>query len=51
MIILEDYGVIISNAFDKGSIRDAAFLFDACIHNASSAVAELHEAEEVAANA
>ena len=34
MIILEDYGVIISNAFDKGSIRDAAFLFDACIHNA-----------------
>ena len=34
MIILEDYGVIISNAFDKGSIRDAALLFDACIHNA-----------------
>ena len=31
---MEDYGVIISNAFEKGSIRDACVLFDTCIKNA-----------------
>ena len=31
---MEDYGLIIQNAFDKGSIRDAVFLFESCIKNA-----------------
>ena len=31
---MEDYGVIIGNAFDKGSIRDANLLFETCIKNA-----------------
>lgn len=31
---MEDYGVTISNAFEKGSIRDACLLFETCIKNA-----------------
>lgn len=31
---MEDYSVIIQNAFDKGSIRDANLLFQTCIKNA-----------------
>lgn len=31
---MEDYGVIIRNAFEKGSIRDANYLFETCIKNA-----------------
>lgn len=31
---MEDYGLIISNAFEKGSIRDANLLFEICIKNA-----------------
>lgn len=31
---MEDYAIIIQNTFEKGSIRDANILFDACIKNA-----------------
>ena len=31
---MEDYGAMIRNAFELGSIRDAATLFDLCIKNA-----------------
>ena len=31
---MEDYSVIIQNAFEKGSIRDACYLFEVCIKNA-----------------
>ena len=31
---MEDYSVIIRNAFEHGSIRDANILFEACIKNA-----------------
>ena len=31
---MEDYGAMIRNVFEMGSVRDANLLFDACIHNA-----------------
>lgn len=31
---MEDYGAMIRNAFELGSIRDANVLFDTCIQNA-----------------
>ena len=31
---MEDYGAMIRNAFEKGSIRDANILFETCIKNA-----------------
>lgn len=31
---MEDYSVIIRNAFEQGSIRDANILFEACIKSA-----------------
>lgn len=31
---MEDYGIIIFNAFENGSIRDAVVLFETCIKNA-----------------
>lgn len=31
---MENYGTMIHNAFDKGSIRDANILFETCIRNA-----------------
>lgn len=31
---MEDYSVVIQNAFEKGSIRDAVALFETCIKNA-----------------
>lgn len=31
---MEDYGTVIQNAFEKGSIRDANILFETCIKNA-----------------
>ena len=31
---MEDYGAMIRNTFEKGSIRDANILFETCIKNA-----------------
>ena len=31
---MEDYGAMIRNVFDMGSVRDANVLFEACIQNA-----------------
>ena len=31
---MEDYIVTIQNAFEKGSIRDAIYLFESCVRNA-----------------
>ena len=31
---MENYNTIIQNAFEKGSIRDACYLFETCIKNA-----------------
>ena len=31
---MEDYGAMIRNVFEMGSVRDANLLIDACIHNA-----------------
>ena len=31
---MEEYGIIIQNAFEKGSIRDAVYLFESCITKA-----------------
>ena len=31
---MEDYSEIIRNSFEKGSIRDASYLFETCIKNA-----------------
>ena len=31
---MEDYGTVIRNAFEHGSIRDANLLFETCIKNA-----------------
>lgn len=31
---MEDYGMIIHNTFENGSIRDAVVLFETCIKNA-----------------
>ena len=31
---MEDYGAMIRNTFELGSIRDANLLFETCIHNA-----------------
>ena len=31
---MEDYAVTIQNTFEKGSIRDAVYLFESCIRNA-----------------
>lgn len=31
---MEDYGAMIRNAFDMGSVRDANVLFETCIRNA-----------------
>lgn len=31
---MEDYGAMIRNVFDLGSVRDANLLFEACIQNA-----------------
>ena len=31
---MEDYGAMIRNVFDMGSVRDANVLFEACIRNA-----------------
>lgn len=32
--MMEDYGAMIRNVFDMGSVRDANVLFEACIRNA-----------------
>ena len=31
---MEDYIMTIQNVFEKGSIRDAVYLFESCVHNA-----------------
>lgn len=31
---MTDYGTMIRNVFEMGSIRDAKVLFEACVHNA-----------------
>ena len=31
---MEDYGAMIRNTFELGSVRDAEALFDACVENA-----------------
>lgn len=31
---MEDYGAMIRNTFELGSVRDAQILFETCIHNA-----------------
>lgn len=31
---MEDYGAMIRNTFEKGSVRDAQTLFESCIQNA-----------------
>ena len=31
---MEDYGAMIRNTFELGSVRDAEMLFEACIQNA-----------------